>query len=276
MNEHNTAGQPHSELRNIIEAAIMISSDPLTIDRMLAMFPDDAQPDRDVIRSVISEIEQSYVDRGIELRQIGKGYRLQTREDYSPWLSRLSAARPQRYSRALLETLAIIAYRQPVTRGEIEDVRGVAVSTEIIRTLQDRDWIRQVGVRDVPGKPGLFGTTRGFLEYFNLKSLSDLPPLTDIRDMETIAAELNLSLPLDQPDDGEPDAQDDAGEEGADLAKISATVSADEASVADLAAEEEAAGETLEVLYESVPDEDVELKIDEPDAGGEQDPDQPA
>lgn len=276
MNEHNTAGQPHSELRNIIEAAIMISSDPLTIDRMLAMFPDDAQPDRDVIRSVISEIEQSYVDRGIELRQIGKGYRLQTREDYSPWLSRLSAARPQRYSRALLETLAIIAYRQPVTRGEIEDVRGVAVSTEIIRTLQDRDWIRQVGVRDVPGKPGLFGTTRGFLEYFNLKSLSDLPPLTDIRDLETIAAELNLSLPLDQPDDGEPDAQDDAGEQGADLAKISATVSADEASVGDLAAEEEAAGETLEVLYESVPDEDVELTIDEPDAGGEQDPDQPA
>jgi segregation and condensation protein B len=275
MNEDNTAGQPHSELRNIIEAAIMISSDPLTIDRMLAMFPDDAQPDRDVIRSVISEIEQSYVDRGIELRQIGKGYRLQTREDYSPWLSRLSAARPQRYSRALLETLAIIAYRQPVTRGEIEDVRGVAVSTEIIRTLQDRDWIRQVGVRDVPGKPGLFGTTRGFLEYFNLKSLSDLPPLTDIRDMETIAAELNLSLPLDQPDDGEPDAQDDAGEEGADLAEVPLTIS-DQTSVADLAAEEEAAGETLEALYESVPDEDVELKIDEPDAGGEQDPDQPA
>jgi segregation and condensation protein B len=275
MNEDNTAGQPHSELRNIIEAAIMISSDPLTIDRMLAMFPDDAQPDRDVIRSVISEIEQSFVDRGIELRQIGKGYRLQTREDYSPWLSRLSAARPQRYSRALLETLAIIAYRQPVTRGEIEDVRGVAVSTEIIRTLQDRDWIRQVGVRDVPGKPGLFGTTRGFLEYFNLKSLSDLPPLTDIRDMETIAAELNLSLPLDPPQDGEVDAQDDAGEEGADLAEVPLTVS-DQTSVADLAAEEEAAGETLEALYESVPDEDVELKIDEPDAGGEQDPDQPA
>jgi segregation and condensation protein B len=275
MNEDNTAGQPHSELRNIIEAAIMISSDPLTIDRMLAMFPDDAQPDRDVIRSVISEIEQSFVDRGIELRQIGKGYRLQTREDYSPWLSRLSAARPQRYSRALLETLAIIAYRQPVTRGEIEDVRGVAVSTEIIRTLQDRDWIRQVGVRDVPGKPGLFGTTRGFLEYFNLKSLSDLPPLTDIRDMETIAAELNLSLPLDPPQDGEVDAQDDAGEEGADLAGVPLTVS-DQTSVADLAAEEEAAGETLEALYESVPDEDVELNIDEPDAGGEQDPDQPA
>lgn len=276
MNQDNTAGQPHSELRNIIEAAIMISSDPLTIDRMLAMFPDDAKPDRDVLRSVITEIEQAYVDRGIELRQIGKGYRLQTREDYSPWLSRLSATRPQRYSRALLETLAIIAYRQPVTRGEIEDVRGVAVSTEIIRTLQDRDWIRQVGVRDVPGKPGLFGTTRGFLEYFNLKSLSDLPPLTDIRDMETIAAELNLSLPLDQPDDGEPDAQDEAAEEDEGLAEVNQVVSADEASVADLAAEEEAASETLEALYESVPDEDVELTIDEPDAGGEQDPDQPA
>jgi segregation and condensation protein B len=199
MDNIETTDQPRSELRNIIEAAIMISDDPLTIDRMLSMFPNDAQPDRDVIRGVISEIEESFLGRGIELRQIGKGYRLQTREDYSPWLSLLSASRPQRYSRALLETLAIIAYRQPVTRGEIEDVRGVAVSTEIIRTLQDRDWVRQVGVRDVPGKPGLFGTTRSFLEYFNLKSLSDLPPLSEIRDMETIAAELNLSLPLDQP-----------------------------------------------------------------------------
>ena len=209
MNEIDTFGQNRSELRNIIEAAIMISNDPLTIDRMLTMFPDDAQPDRDVIRGIISEIEESFLGRGIELRQIGKGYRLQTREDYSQWLSRLSAARPQRYSRALLETLSIVAYRQPVTRGEIEDVRGVAVSTEIIRTLLDRGWIRQVGVRDVPGKPGLFGTTRDFLEYFNLKSLSDLPPLSDIRDMETIAAELNLSLPLDQPVEEEEEVDDD-------------------------------------------------------------------
>jgi segregation and condensation protein B len=234
MNEMDINHQDRSELRNIIEAAIMISDEPLTIDRMLTMFPDDAQPDRDVIRGVISEIEEAFMGRGLELRKIGKGYRLQTREDYSPWLSRLRASRPQRYSRALLETLAIIAYRQPVTRGEIEDVRGVAVSTEIMRTLLDRDWIRQLGVRDVPGKPGLFGTTRGFLEYFNLQSLSNLPPLSDIRDMDTIAAELNLSLPLDQPADEE---QEGAGNEGG--AELSSNA---ETAEAELPADSQAGG----------------------------------
>jgi len=148
--EPTQANDNRSELRNIIEAAILISDEPLTIEHMLTMFPEDARPGREVIRDVIAEIEASFHDRGVELRQIGKGWRLQTREEYSPWLSRLRAARPQRYSRALLETLAIIAYRQPVTRGEIEDIRGVAVSTDIIRTLIERDWVRQVGVRDVP------------------------------------------------------------------------------------------------------------------------------
>lgn len=185
------------ELKNIIEAAIMVSEEPLTIDRMLSMFTDATKPERATIRELLLELEQDYERRGFELKRIDQGYRLQTREEYSPWLARLSAGRPPRYSRALLETLAIIAYRQPVTRGEIEEVRGVAVSTDIIRTLQERGWVRQVGVRDVPGKPALFATTREFLEYFNLEGLNQLPSLQEIRDMDTIAAELNMTLPLE-------------------------------------------------------------------------------
>jgi segregation and condensation protein B len=184
------------ELKNIIEAAIMVSDEPITIDRVLGMFTDTTKPERSTIKELLVELEQDYANRGFELKCIDKGYRLQTREEYSPWLARLRAGRPPRYSRAMLETLAIIAYRQPVTRGEIEEIRGVAVSTDIIRTLQEREWVRQVGVRDVPGKPALFATTRSFLEYFNLEGLSQLPSLQDIRDMDTIAAELNMKLPL--------------------------------------------------------------------------------
>lgn len=196
------------ELKNIIEAAIMVSEEPLTIDRMLSMFTDATKPERATIRELLLELEQDYERRGFELKRIDQGYRLQTREEYSPWLARLSAGRPPRYSRALLETLAIIAYRQPVTRGEIEEVRGVAVSTDIIRTLQERSWVRQVGVRDVPGKPALFATTREFLEYFNLEGLNQLPSLQEIRDMDTIAAELNMTLPL-EPSEENNDQGDD-------------------------------------------------------------------
>ncbi|MEA1889326.1 MAG: SMC-Scp complex subunit ScpB [Pseudomonadota bacterium] len=193
------------ELKNIIEAAIMVSEEPISVDRILGMFTDATKPERATVKELLIELEQDYAKRGFELRRIDKGYRLQTREEYSPWLARLSAGRPPRYSRAMLETLAIIAYRQPVTRGEIEEIRGVAVSTDIIRTLQEREWVRQVGVRDVPGKPGLFGTTKGFLEYFSLEGLSQLPTLQDIRDMDTIAAELNMKLPLEDKAAGSPE-----------------------------------------------------------------------
>lgn len=212
--EESEGGADLQELKNIIEAAIVITDEPLTIERMLMMFPAGAQPERGQLREILDQLDQEYQGRGIELKRIDKGYRLQTREDYAPWLSRLQSSRPQRYSRALLETLAIIAYRQPVTRGDIEEVRGVAVSSEIIRTLQERDWVRQVGVRDVPGKPALFGTTRAFLEYFNLQSLSQLPELPDIRDMDTIAAELNMTLPLEEMDSGQ-DEPDDGGQQDA-------------------------------------------------------------
>jgi segregation and condensation protein B len=189
--------EAHPDLKNIVEAALLVAGQPLTIDKLLSLFPEDSRPTRDELRAALKQIENECEQRGIELRQIDQGFRLQTREKYAEWIARLSEERPVRYSRALLETLAIIAYRQPVTRGEIEDIRGVAVSSEIIKTLTGRDWIRQVGTRDVPGRPALYGTTRGFLEHFNLKSLDELPPLAELRDIEKISAELNLRLPVE-------------------------------------------------------------------------------
>ena len=186
----------HSELKNIIEAALLVAGQPLTLDKLLSLFPEDSRPGRDEVRAALKQLETDYEQSGIELRQIDQGFRFQSREKYAEWIGRLSEERPVRYSRALLETLAIIAYRQPVTRGEIEDIRGVAVSSEIIKTLVGRDWVRQVGTRDVPGRPALYGTTRGFLEHFNLKGLDALPPLVELRDIDRIAAELNMSLPM--------------------------------------------------------------------------------
>ena len=185
------------EVKNIVEAALMVAGQPLTIDKILSLFPEDSRPTREEIHAVVDVLREECTGRGVELKQIERAYRYQTREKYAPWIARLSEERPVRYSRALLETLAIIAYRQPVTRGEIEDIRGVAVSSEIMKTLLGREWIKQVGVRDVPGKPALYGTTRGFLEHFNLKGLDELPPLADLRDINKIAAELNLQLPMD-------------------------------------------------------------------------------
>ncbi|MFL6622595.1 MAG: SMC-Scp complex subunit ScpB [Sulfurifustaceae bacterium] len=183
--------EANAELKNIIEAALLVAGQPLTLERMAQMFPDDSRPTREEIREVLKQLEAEYAERGFELKQVDRAYRLQTRVKYNNWLGRLVEERPARYSRALLETLAIIAYRQPVTRGDIEDIRGVAVSGEIIKTLLDRDWIREVGRREVPGRPVLYGTTRAFLEYFNLSKLEDLPPLAELRDIAAISAELD-------------------------------------------------------------------------------------
>jgi segregation and condensation protein B len=232
----------HSELKNIVEAALLVAGQPLTVDKLLSLFPEDSRPSRDDMRAVLKEIENDCETRGIELRQIDQGFRFQTRDKYAEWIARLSEERPVRYSRALLETLAIIAYRQPVTRGEIEDIRGVTVSSEIIKTLLGRDWIRQVGTRDVPGRPALYGTTRGFLEHFNLKTLDELPPLAELRDIEKISAELNLRLPVDEameqpaaeseaPEGDAPvgPADDSASVEAANEAAVPLEASADEA-----------------------------------------------
>ncbi|MEK7795922.1 MAG: SMC-Scp complex subunit ScpB [Pseudomonadota bacterium] len=182
--------EPNTELKNIVEAALLVAGQPLTIDKMLAMFPEGSQPAREDIRAVLDALAAEYTARGVELRQIGSGWRIQTREKYAEYVARLLEERPQRYTRALLETLAIIAYRQPVTRGEIEHIRGVSVSTDIVRTLTERGWIKEVGRRDVPGRPALLGTTREFLEHFNLRSLEDMPPLAELRSLEEVGAEL--------------------------------------------------------------------------------------
>lgn len=181
-----------SELKNILEAALLVSREPLSIEKLLTMFPKDSQPKKDHVKQALDELAKDYDGRGVELKQIDKGYRFQSREKYGEWIARLTQERPPRYSRAMLETISIIAYRQPVTRGDIEDIRGVTVSTEIMRTLQEREWVRQVGHRDVPGKPALYGTTKAFLEHFNLGSLDELPPLSELRDIEEISKEVGL------------------------------------------------------------------------------------
>lgn len=182
-------------LKYILEAALLASGRPLSIDQCLSLFLDSEQPDRDEVRAALDELAEEFTGRSIELKQVASGYRIQVREDYSEWVTRLWSERPSRYSRALLETMALMAYRQPITRGEIEDIRGVSVSSNIIKTLMERDWIKVVGYRDVPGKPAMYGTTRIFLDYFNLKSLDELPTLAELRDIDSINAELDFGVP---------------------------------------------------------------------------------
>ena len=156
------------KLKNIMEAALLAAGAPITIDQLRALFGDQDAPERAEIREALKELHDDYAERGIELREVASGFRIQVREEMGQWLTKLWEARPPRYSRALMETLAIVAYRQPVTRGDIEEIRGVSVTSNIIRTLLERDWIKVVGHRDVPGKPAMFGSTRGFLDYFGL------------------------------------------------------------------------------------------------------------
>ncbi len=159
------------------------------------------KPDKRQLHEALDELTEEYAGRGIEIVEVGSGFRIQVRSQYASWVSRLYAERPPKYSRALLETLALIAYRQPITRGEIEDIRGVSVSTNIVKTLTEREWVRVVGHRDVPGKPALYATTKEFLDYFNLKGLGELPSLAEIRDLESINRELELQDPdLQAPD----------------------------------------------------------------------------
>lgn len=181
-----------TSLKCILEAVLLAAGEPVSLATLSKVFTDEERPADSELCKALEELGEEYAERGLELKEVASGFRIQAREDVNPWVSRLWEERPQRYSRALLETLALIAYRQPITRGDIEEVRGVSVSTNIIRTLQEREWIRVVGHRDVPGKPALFGTTRAFLDYFNLASLDDLPSLAEIKDMDSIEPELEL------------------------------------------------------------------------------------
>ncbi|MEM1112132.1 MAG: SMC-Scp complex subunit ScpB [Pseudomonadota bacterium] len=195
-------------LVQIIEGALLAAGKALTVAQLGDLFEEHERPESTTIREALKEVAERCEDRGFELQEVATGFRFQVRQNLSPWVARLWQERPQRYSRALLETLALIAYRQPITRGEIEEIRGVAVSSNIIKTLHEREWIRVVGHRDVPGRPAMYATTRQFLDYFNLKTLDQLPALAEIRDLETLNAELGFSEPLpegqeEKPDEGE-------------------------------------------------------------------------
>ena len=179
-------------LRKIIEGAILAAAQPMTVARMLELFDTEVAPTKDEILAALAAIQADNDARGFELKEVASGWRFQVREELAPWVNRLWDEKPQKYSRALLETLALIAYRQPITRGDIEEIRGVAVSSHIIKTLLERDWVKVVGHRDVPGRPSLYATTRQFLDYFNLKSLEQLPSLSEIRDLDELNPVLNL------------------------------------------------------------------------------------
>lgn len=182
-----------AKLKKILEAVLLGTDKVLSVQQLDTLFEqDEDRPTRDEIRQALHEMAEDYQDRAYELKQVASGFRLQVRQDYADWVGRLWEEKPARYTRALLETLALIAYRQPITRGEIEEVRGVSVSSNIIKTLLERDWIKVLGHKDVPGKPSLYGTTREFLDYFNLKSLDQLPTLAEIKDLDSIHPELAL------------------------------------------------------------------------------------
>ncbi|TBR39581.1 MULTISPECIES: SMC-Scp complex subunit ScpB [Dyella] len=234
-------------LKNIIEAALLAASQPMTVQQLGDLFVEEDEVDREQIAKALEALAADCTGRGVELREVASGFRYQVRFDVHPWISRMWTEKPSRYSRALLETLSLIAYRQPITRPEIEQIRGVVVSSNIIKTLEEREWIRVVGYRDVPGKPALFGTTRAFLDYFNLKSLDELPPLAEIRDMEDPQMRFAdesvppkaKDLPIDP--DGDAEAEAEALARAAAEAEAGETSEAGEASITHTESGEDAA-----------------------------------
>jgi segregation and condensation protein B len=198
-------------LLQIIEGALMAAGKPLSVAQIVDLFDEQDRPETTEIREALKEVAERCDGRGFELTEVAGGFRYQVRQSLSTWVARLWHERPQKYSRAMLETLSLIAYRQPITRGEIEEIRGVAVSSNIIKTLHEREWVRVVGHRDVPGRPAMYATTKLFLDYFNLKTLDQLPALAEIRDFDTLTAELGFtdlpSEPTSQPESS-PDGDD--------------------------------------------------------------------
>ena len=214
------------QLKPIVEAALLAASQPMNISQLGDLFAETDEVGHEQIARALEALADDCEGRGVELKEIASGFRYQVRQEVHPWISRMWTEKPSRYSRALLETLALIAYRQPITRPEIEQIRGVVVSSNIVKTLEEREWIRVVGYRDVPGKPALFGTTRAFLDYFNLKSLDQLPPLSEIRDMEDpqmgfdqtpLPARVIKDLPIDP--DEEIGEEAPAGDAAAEIAE---------------------------------------------------------
>jgi segregation and condensation protein B len=181
-------------LQKVVDAILLSAEEPLTINKLLAYFDPEECVNRDDIKQALALLKQETSERGFELTEVASGFRYQTREEYKYWVSKHWQERAPRYSRAFLETLALIVYRQPVRRAEIEEVRGVAVSSNIIKTLLEREWVRVVGHKELPGRPAMLGTTRQFLDYFNLKSLDEMPPLADLQDIDQLYPELNTTL----------------------------------------------------------------------------------
>jgi segregation and condensation protein B len=216
------------QLKRIIEAALLASAQPLTLPQISGLFDELEMPPHDDLARALGELQDECADRGVELVEVASGFRYQVRQDVHAFVSRLWSERASRYSRALLETLSLIAYRQPITRAEIEQIRGVAVSTNIVRTLEEREWVRVVGYRDLPGKPALFGTTKQFLDYFNLRSLDELPPLSELRDIEDLDPQLEFDadrrviaaiagMPEDEAAEDDHDRIDASADEGAPM-----------------------------------------------------------
>jgi len=265
-----------SRLKNILEAILLAADRTLTVIHLESLFElDEERPTRDEIRQALHEMADDYETRGYELKQVASGFRLQVRQEYSTWVGRLWEERPARYTRALLETMALIAYRQPITRGEIEEVRGVSVSSNIIKTLLERDWIKVLGHKDVPGKPTLYGTTKEFLDYFNLKTLDQLPTLAEIKDLDSIHPELGLDEDLaDESADENPDtenvlpadvsSEDDVNENNGESLAEDVALDQDD-SAADSAVEEVVeANEAEEVLSEDTSSDDQDGITEEP------------
>jgi len=191
-----------TEIKHFVEAALLAAGRPLNIDQLKGLFDGRTAPEKSEIREAIATLNEEYEERGIVISEVASGFRMQVKSAMADRLQKLWEERPPRYSRALFETLALIAYRQPITRGDIEEIRGVSVSSNIVRQLLERDWVRVVGHRDVPGRPAMFGTTKGFLDYFSLKKLDDLPPLADLSDWESLRVQLNLPEVEDQAETG--------------------------------------------------------------------------
>ena len=183
-------------VKRIFEGALMAADKPLQRRDLSVLFDDLERPEDSLIDQALTDLEADCEGKGFELKRVASGYRYQVKQDLSRWVNKLWQERAPRYSRALLETMSLIAYRQPITRGEIEQIRGVAVSSQIVKTLLEREWIKSVGHRDVPGRPAIYATTKQFLDYFNLKTLDQLPPLAEVRDLNTISRELNIEFPV--------------------------------------------------------------------------------
>jgi segregation and condensation protein B len=186
-----------THLKNVIEAALLAAGRPLSAPELRELFDEFERPEPGAVAAALAALAADYAGRGIALAEVASGWRIQVRAEVAPPVARLWQERPPKYSRALLETLALIAYRQPITRGEIEDIRGVAVNPNIIRTVLERGWVRVIGHRDVPGRPELLATTREFLDYFGLKTLDDLPTLAQLKDVESLGVQLEFDAPAE-------------------------------------------------------------------------------